>query len=317
LAKSIEKALRLLELLARSETPLGVTEIARLLGLNKATAYRLLETLTRHGYVVRRLGPPRYEPTLKLWELGSAVLSRRDIVRVAQPVIEQVAEQTGETVFLAVPDGHDAVYVAKIDTEHPLRTFTPIGGRVPLHCGSTGKAILAFRSDAFIEEVARDLVGFTPATITTRDGLWREMLDIRRQGYAINQDEWRPGISGVAAPIRDSSGAVIGSTPAVDGSVVARGSGGRSRPADLTGAGLRRPRHRCARAGARGAQGRGTRRALVGADRVASAAGRRPDISFGKGGAALYRRREGGAASRRTRPVRPRRIPVECVARRC
>jgi DNA-binding IclR family transcriptional regulator len=211
LAKSIEKALRLLELLARSETPLGVTEIARLLGLNKATAYRLLETLTRHGYVVRRLGPPRYEPTLKLWELGSAVLSRRDIVRVAQPVIEQVAEQTGETVFLAVPDGHDAVYVAKIDTEHPLRTFTPIGGRVPLHCGSTGKAILAFRSDAFIEEVARDLVGFTPATITTRDGLWREMLDIRRQGYAVNQDEWRPGISGVAAPIRDSSGAVIGS----------------------------------------------------------------------------------------------------------
>ena len=201
----------MLEVLAESGEAVGVPELARALEMDKATVYRMLETMVKLGYVARTVRPAKYEPTIKLWQLGQKIIAQRDVPRIVRPILRRVAKSTGETVFLAIPDGLEAVYIDKIDTKHPLRTSTPVGGRVPLYCGSTGKVLLAHLGSDLVDAVARQLRAFTPRTITTKSRLLAEIRAIRECGYAINQDEWTPGISGVAAPIRDGVGQVVAS----------------------------------------------------------------------------------------------------------
>jgi DNA-binding IclR family transcriptional regulator len=171
----------------------------------------MLNGLVKLGYVKQNGKAGGYELTLKLWEIGTRVLARRDVSGIAFGILRELAERTSETVHLAIPDGEDVVYIDKADGAHPLRIFTPIGGRVPLYCGSTGKCILAFQSAPLIESISRKLKAFTPRTITSRTRLLRELEAVRHQGYALNLGEWRIGISGVAAPIRDRTGAVVAS----------------------------------------------------------------------------------------------------------
>ncbi|HUC61715.1 MAG TPA: IclR family transcriptional regulator [Alphaproteobacteria bacterium] len=214
MSKTIAKAIRLIETLAREPPPHGVSELARALGLNKTTVHRLLNGLARLGYVKQGDRAGTYELTMKLWEIGTHILAQRDVSRIATGILRELAGQTGETVHLAIPDGQDVVYIDKADGAHPLRIFTPIGGRVPLYCGSTGKCVLAFQAPAFIDSVGRNLKAFTPRTITAPARLLRELETVRQQGYAINVGEWRIGISGVAAPIRDRVGTVVASVGA-------------------------------------------------------------------------------------------------------
>ncbi len=179
--------------------------------MNKTTVHRLLNGLVKLGYVQRNKETATYELTLKIWELGTHVIVRRDVGRVAAGILRELAESTGETGHLAILDGEEVVYIDKADGAHPLRIFTPIGGRVPLYCGSTGKTILAFESQTLIDAVCRNLKVFTPRTITSKARLLRELEIVRQQGYAVNVGEWRSDISGIAAPIRDRTGQVIAS----------------------------------------------------------------------------------------------------------
>jgi IclR family transcriptional regulator, KDG regulon repressor len=210
-SKTVGKAMRVIETLAESSNALSVADVSRSLNTNKPTVHRLLRSLVQLGYVRQRNETTDYEPTTKLWELGMKVIARRTVGQIAGSVMRDLSRQTGETVHLAIPDNDDAVYIDKVDGTHPLRIFTPVGGRVPLYCGSTGKAILAFMDAGQIERVGRNLKPFTPRTITSISDLQRELAMVRQRGYAINIGEWRAGISGVAAPIRDRTGAVIAS----------------------------------------------------------------------------------------------------------
>jgi IclR family transcriptional regulator, KDG regulon repressor len=211
LSKTIAKAIGLIETLANTAPPHGVSDLARTLRLNKATVHRLLNGLVKLGYVKQNEQSAAYELTLKLWEIGTHVLAQRDVSRIAVGILRKLAEDTGETVHLAIIDGAEVVYIDKADGAHPLRIFTPIGGRVPLYCGSTGKTILAFQPAPFIDNICRNLTAFTPRTITSKARLLRELEGVRRQGYALNVGEWRIDISGIAAPIRDRTGEVVAS----------------------------------------------------------------------------------------------------------
>jgi IclR family transcriptional regulator, KDG regulon repressor len=101
--------------------------------------------------------------------------------------------------------------MARIDSPHFLRAHTPIGGRVPLYCGSTGKALLAYLSDQEIKRVGKSLTAITPRTITRYDVLLKELARIRARGYATSVGEWDLSISGVAAPVFGSDGNVVAS----------------------------------------------------------------------------------------------------------
>lgn len=211
MAKTVAKALKLIDELTDSGTPLGVTELSRRLSLNKSTVYRLLRTLGEFGYVRQRQDTNLYEMTLKPWEVGLKLLGRRDLKQAARPIIEALSSKTEETVHLSILDGTDAVYIDKVDSQGDLRIHTPIGGRVPVHCGSTGKALIAFADESVLKCFPVKLFAATQRTITSMRTLRKELAQVRALGYATNRGEWRLGISGVASPIRDHNGAVVAS----------------------------------------------------------------------------------------------------------
>ncbi|WP_420995671.1 IclR family transcriptional regulator [Cupriavidus sp. 30B13] len=203
------KGLGVVELLAHSARPLGLTEIAAHMGLAKSNVHRLLQALTDMNYVIRDASGTGYSPSIKLWELGSAVLARLDLRRHAEAWMDQLMHTSGESVHLSVLDGGEVVYVHKIDSPNPVRAYTQIGGRALAHCVATGKAMLAFQPEAALQRMSAALVPSTPNSIVDPAQFLQEMAKVRKQGYAVNRGEWRETVCGVAAPISDGNGQVI------------------------------------------------------------------------------------------------------------
>jgi len=208
--KTVDTSLDLLDRIARSEQPLGVAELARDLGLPKSNVFRLLATLVNHDFV-KKDEDARYQPTLKLWELGCMIVSRTSLTQVARPVLEQLAATTGESAQLAVLNGAESIYIDKREGMHPISGFTRIGTRAPAHCCATGKAELAFRTNEALGRLPEKLPSFTPATVRSRRALARELQEVRASGVAVNRGEWFKDVWGVAAAIRNHTGAVCAS----------------------------------------------------------------------------------------------------------
>lgn len=207
--KSITKMFALIEVLSRSEQPRGVSELARELSFTKTNVHRLLRTLEANGFARRTGELGRYELTLKLWELSSRVVARIDVKKESAGFLSRLANVTQETVHLSIPDGMEVVYIDKIESTEPVRASTTIGARAPIYCVATGKAILAFMPPEQIANLEGQLKRHTDTTITDMGALQKELAQIRRQGFAEYQAEWRDGVNGIAAPIRDMSGAVV------------------------------------------------------------------------------------------------------------
>ncbi len=203
------KGLGLLEVLARSERPLGVTELATRIGIGKSNVHRLLQALVELGYVRRDPAGGSYAASIRLWELGSAVLANLDLRRAARAWMEWLLERTRETVHLSVLDGDEVVYVHKLDSPEPVRAYSQIGGRAPAHCVATGKALLAWQPAPHLAALSQRLRAWSPRTLTDAGEFLREMERVRQQGYAVNRGEWRETVGGLAAPVRDPSGQVV------------------------------------------------------------------------------------------------------------
>lgn len=206
--KTFIKGLTLIEVLAASAEPRGVTSLAQELGLTKSNVHRLLITLASRGYV-RRTKASSYELGSKIWELGILVRSRLSLIKVSQQHMATLAEKTGESVHLSILDGFEAVYVDKIESHHPIAAYTHVGGRAPAWCVATGKAMLAFNLDDS-RVLKPHLKRYTSQTIVDLAALNREFELIRINGYAINRGEWREGVFGIAAPIMDATEELVG-----------------------------------------------------------------------------------------------------------
>ncbi|MGE4369431.1 MAG: IclR family transcriptional regulator [Burkholderiaceae bacterium] len=208
--KTFLKGLVLLEAMANSEKSCGVTELASQLALTKSNVHRLLQGLVHQGFARKVPETGRYELTVKLWELGAKVFQRLDLRREALPYMKLLADETQETVHLSILDGTDVLYVEKIDSPQPVRAYTTVGGRAPAQCVATGKAMLAWAPEEVIAQVAEQLQRYTPRSIVTAQELHRQLQRTRLLGYAVNTGEWREQVIGVAAPVRDATGAVVG-----------------------------------------------------------------------------------------------------------
>jgi DNA-binding IclR family transcriptional regulator len=193
--------LNLLEELAGIER-IGVTPLARLLGIPVATTYRMLRVLERTGYVEQLKKSKEYRLTLKLFELGCEVASKTTIRDVATVEIERLAEQTGMTTNLGVLVGGDVLYLSKIDTDDLLTLNLPPGSRAPATCTAMGKAMLAFDPRP-VESIVGEgpYHGRTDYSIRTLDALKKELTAIQRTGYAVDRQELAVGLWCVAAPI--------------------------------------------------------------------------------------------------------------------
>jgi DNA-binding IclR family transcriptional regulator len=205
----VRNALHLLEQFSYTEPVLGVSELARRLGLAKSTVHRMLTTLLDEGFV-RKTGDGRYRLGFRLYELGQLVVSSLELREVAHPTLERLRNDTGETVHLAVLEGADVVYLERFESPSTLRLFGRLGRRMPAHSTSSGKCLLAYSPPDVIDAVvAAGLPRLAPRTITSRAMLVRVLRQVRRDGYASSIDESEPGATSVAAPVFGVDGTVI------------------------------------------------------------------------------------------------------------
>jgi IclR family KDG regulon transcriptional repressor len=227
---SVQNAARLLKEFGSAEDELGVTELARRLGLGKSTVHRLLATLTAERILEHDPVTGTYRLGLMMWELGARVSVHRVLHDAATTVIEELRNATKETVQVAVLDGREVVYVERLESPHTLRLFGRVGHRNWAHCTSTGKVLLAFLPERRLQVL---LEGWRPerrteATICDLPQLRAELDRVRAQGWAENIGESVPGAASVAAPVRNARGEVIaavslaGPTMRVDGDTLRR-----------------------------------------------------------------------------------------------
>ncbi|ABG05762.1 transcriptional regulator, IclR family [Rubrobacter xylanophilus DSM 9941] len=207
--QSLARALDILELLGRSESELGVTEIGPAVGLPNGTAHRLLATLTRRGYA-RQVGESR-KYTLGPKALVLASSAREHLGSLAQPYLEELMEISQESSNLATLDRNAVVYIEQVPAPRMVRMFTEPGNRVPPHATGTGKVLLAYHPEEVVESVIQQtgLVRFTAHTVTDPRRLRRELAAIREQGYAIDSEEMEEGVRCLAAPVFGPDGKIL------------------------------------------------------------------------------------------------------------
>lgn len=199
---SVDHTLRLVHHLAEVASTRGatVTEMTHALDLPRPTVYRMLATLQEHGWVVRE--DMKYRLTLRLLALAESAFSTATMQSACQPQLLRLSQATGETAHFAVLDGIKAGYIAKVDGAHAIRMNSYIGWRGPLHATAVGKAMLAFAEAGLIQTVlSQPLERFTDRTITDPAALKADLKQIKKQGYAIDDQELLEGLVCVAAPV--------------------------------------------------------------------------------------------------------------------
>lgn len=207
--KSLGKGLLALEILAESDTPLGVTQLAGRMGITKSNAHRLLTSLVATGYAEPTQPRGSYTPSLKLWRLGARIVARLDVKSIATPHLAHLVAETQETANLSVLDGPFMVYIDRAEAGTCIRAYNRIGDRHPAHCTGTGLALLAHAPEETLAQALAALRPYTPATLTDPAALAARLEQVRHQGYAITRAEFRPGINSIAAPIRGAHGRVV------------------------------------------------------------------------------------------------------------
>jgi DNA-binding IclR family transcriptional regulator len=209
--QSVDRGLDVLETISAADRELGITELSRRLGLAKGSVARLVATLARRNCLARNPETAKYRLGMRVFELGQSAVADLDVRKVAQPVMEQLHAATQETVHLTVltEEGH-MVFLDKLDSTKATRPNIQVGARLPPYCVANGKAVLAFRPEAEVKRILRGkLRRFTRTTVTRRRDLLAALDSVRRLGYAVNHGEYRPEVSGVAAPIRDHRGLAV------------------------------------------------------------------------------------------------------------
>ena len=211
---TVTKALTVLQAFSYDQPVIGVSELARKLGMGKSSVHRILSTLLEAGFV-QKTPDDRYRLGLKLYELGQQVVSSIELREVAHPVLERLRNDTGETVHLAVLEGTDVVYVDRFESPSTLRMFSRVGRRMPAHSTSSGKCMLAFGTPAATEAVLNGgLQRRGPRGITTKATFVDALLKIRSDGYCVSVEEGEVGVMSIGAPIFGHDGTCIAAVSA-------------------------------------------------------------------------------------------------------
>ena len=206
--EAADRVADVLLLFAQASHPLGVTQIARSLGLSKAVVHRILQSLTSRSLLQASpgstyvLGPAASTLAAKAW-------SQLDIRSRATPVLRKLRDETRETTTLSVLVGHERIYLEQFESPQEVKMIVELGPRLPLHSGASSRAILAFLPEAFVDEAVRQLQGLRPDLDV--EAYLGGLDDIRLRGYATSRDERGTGAASIAAPFFDAGGNVTGS----------------------------------------------------------------------------------------------------------
>ena len=210
--QSIDRAVAILDYFSMEHPEAGVREIARFLKLHPSTVGRMLATLTSSDILIQEETTHRYKLGSKVLKWGAVYLGNLNVQNEARPYMQSLREKTNETVSLYVPSGNERVLIERMESTHFIRVIAQVGERMPLYAGASGKVFLAFLPPEKREEVleTKRLERLTSQTIVDIDSLRKELVQIRKRGYAISHGERVEGASSVSAPIFGFRNQVIG-----------------------------------------------------------------------------------------------------------
>ena len=207
-SSTIQRALDILNLF-KEHKRLSFTDLQENLGFNKSTLFRVLSTLCDNRYL-RRDEQGRYELGLNVFILGRRISGEHQLRNISLPHMKRCSEEIDLTCHLGILDGLRVVIIEKTTPQRNVVMVSRVGGSVPAHCTGQGKTLLAYSPKETVERIvhAYGLERYTPHTITTEDGLFRELQTIRERGYAIDNSEHEKNIHCVAVPILNESGEI-------------------------------------------------------------------------------------------------------------
>jgi IclR family transcriptional regulator, KDG regulon repressor len=207
---SVTSALHVLKVFSEDEPEIGISALAKRLGLAKSTVHRLAVTLASEGFLEQNPDNGRYRLGLSLFTLGTLVRRRMDVSTQGLPLLGQLRDQTQEAVHLAILDQTSIMYLYNLESSQAIGIRSYLGARKPAFCTSEGKVMLAFSAPEIVAKVIKEgLTARTPKTNTDPKALVQALEEARQGGYALDDEESEIGMRGIAAPIRDISGRVI------------------------------------------------------------------------------------------------------------
>ena len=210
LIESVAGTLGVLEAISEAGGSASLRAVAEATGRPKGTVHRMLATLVNTGFLARDPENAHYRLTLKLWRLGAAAVGRLDVVKTAKPWLERLVAAVDETVHMSVLDESGSiVYISKVESPRSIRVQTRIGQISPAWCTATGRSILAFNPAIAERVLSGPLEARTSKTVTDPKRVRAALREVAVAGFAVTRAENHPDMGGIAAPIRDHSGAVI------------------------------------------------------------------------------------------------------------
>ena len=207
--QSLDRIFLIIEELSNYPRGLALTELCAAIQLPKGTVSRMLASLITHGYAVQEPDTKKYRLTMRLFEVGCRVAGSMNLVSAARPYLEYLSGVSEEAVHLVTRAEDEIVYLYKEEPAQSIvRMSSFVGLRNPMYCTGVGKSILAYLPETEVRAIweRNPPVPFTAKTITTLPAMLREIESIRRNGYAIDDEEHEAGVRCIAAPILDFSG---------------------------------------------------------------------------------------------------------------
>ncbi len=209
--KSLEKAIHLIILISRHSAPLKLESIVKISGMKKTSCFRILQTLVRSGFLGRDADTNGFHIGPELISIGLSAFDRRGLRELALPHMREIRKSTGTTVNLGILNGPDVVFLERLQSAHIVETNLRVGSRLSAHVSSLGKAILAYLPEPELAPILAQLQfeKKTDKTITSLKAFRRELREIRLKGFALNNEELEKGLFGIAAPLRNYTGAAV------------------------------------------------------------------------------------------------------------
>jgi DNA-binding IclR family transcriptional regulator len=200
--KTLDQSLKVLQMFTKDKPSWGVRELAQELNINHTNIYRILDTFEKHRFLVKDPDTKKYSLGFAVWELGLAMYNNFKVRELFTPLLTDLMEKTGESVFLTTFDGLEAITLDAVEPDNKVKFTASIGSRSPLYVGATYQAILAYLPENTINQVIElGLRPYTKDTIVDPDELRKEIEIIKKQGWAKSSGEYTPDVIAIAVPL--------------------------------------------------------------------------------------------------------------------
>lgn len=210
-APAVDYALKIIEFLAGAGGEVGISDICNGLNINKNATSRVLDALMEQNWIyLSNANQKKYCLTMKPFSLISKSIEKDNIVKIAKPHLERIHSILGDSVYLGIKNRDHVLYQLHFDSVKDVRINGCVGGEYPLHCSAPGKILLAYEEENEIEEYFKiSIAQRTEHTIVSAEAFKKEAVEIRKNGYALDNEEFAKGIVCVACPLFDSNGKTV------------------------------------------------------------------------------------------------------------